>query len=83
MRLQMAEAQARDGLGGAGTVLGPIVGPTFLVVVSSGLRSLSPALSHVVYGVILIVVIIVLPTGIVGGAKKLLARLGRRGPAQP
>lgn len=70
-------------LGGAGTVLGPIVGPTFLVVVSSGLRSLSPALSHVVYGVILIVVIIVLPTGIVGGAKKLLARLGRRGPAQP
>ena len=70
-------------LGGAGTVLGPIVGPTFLVVISSALRNLSPALSHVVYGVILIAVIVVLPTGIVGGAKKLLARRGRGRSGRP
>jgi len=62
-------------LGGAGTVLGPVVGPTFLVTVSSLLRNLAPALSHVVYGVILIVVIVVLPHGIVGGIKRLGARL--------
>jgi len=75
-------------LGGAGTVLGPVVGPTFLVVVSSLLRNLSPALSHVVYGVILIVVIVVLPSGIVGGVRNVAARLqggagrGRAGDAE-
>lgn len=62
-------------LGGAGTFLGPIVGPAFLTVTSSLLRNYSPALSHVVYGLILIAVILVLPTGIVGGAKRLLAWL--------
>lgn len=65
-------------LGGAGTVVGPIVGPVFLTVASSLLRNLSPALSHVIYGVMLIVVIVVLPTGIVGGAKRLAAWVGRR-----
>jgi len=65
-------------LGGAGTVIGPVVGPVFLTVASSMLRNLSPALSHVIYGVMLIVVIVVLPTGIVGGAKRLAAWVGRR-----
>ena len=65
-------------LGGAGTVIGPVVGPVFLTVASSLLRNLSPALSHVIYGVMLIVVIVVLPTGIVGGAKRLAAWVGRR-----
>lgn len=58
-------------LGGAGTALGPIVGPVFLTVLSSGLKGMSPALAQVVYGVILITVIIVLPTGLVGGAQRL------------
>jgi len=65
-------------LGGAGTVIGPVVGPVFLTVASSLLRNLSPALSHVIYGVMLIVVIVVLPTGIVGGAKRLAAWVGSR-----
>ncbi len=61
-------------LGGAGTALGPIVGPVFLTVLASGLKGMAPALSQVVYGVILIAVIIVLPTGLVGGAQRLLGR---------
>jgi len=65
-------------LGGAGTVIGPVVGPVFLTVASSLLRNLSPALSHVIYGVMLIVVIVVLPTGIVGVAKRLAAWVGSR-----
>lgn len=61
-------------LGGAGTTLGPVIGPLFLMTLSSVLRNLSPALAHIVYGVILIVVIVVLPSGIVGGFKRLVAR---------
>ncbi len=67
-------------VGGAGTFLGPVVGPAFLTLLGSGLRGLSPALSHVIYGLLLIVVIVVLPYGLVGGAKRLVARVaGRRG----
>mgnify|MGYP000922217802 CR=1 FL=1 len=68
-------------VGGAGTFLGPVVGPVFLTVVGESLRGLSPALSHVVYGVLLIVVIVVLPDGIVGGVKRLAGRLARGGGA--
>lgn len=67
-------------VGGAGTVLGPIVGPTFLTLLGNGLRDLAPALAQVIYGLLLIVVIVALPDGIVGGAKRLLAALGRRRP---
>src|SRR5690606_34844931 len=67
-------------VGGAGTFLGPIVGPTFLTLLGNGLRDLAPALAQVIYGLLLIVVIVALPDGIVGGAKRLLAALGRRRP---
>src|SRR5690606_7602311 len=63
-------------VGGAGTFLGPVVGPVFLTVVGESLRGLSPALSHVVYGVLLIVVIVVLPVGLVGGVRRLAGRVG-------
>jgi len=65
-------------LGGAGTMLGPVVGPIFLTVLSSGLKGMSPALSHVVYGVMLIAVIVLLPTGIVGGINRMLRGLAAR-----
>lgn len=66
-------------VGGAGTFLGPIVGPVFLTVADNGLRSLSPALSHVIYGVLLIAVIVALPNGIVGGVKGMLRERFPRG----
>ncbi|MBW7917008.1 MAG: branched-chain amino acid ABC transporter permease [Trueperaceae bacterium] len=65
-------------LGGAGTVLGPIVGPVFLTALTAGLKGLSPALAQVMHGVVLIVVIVVLPTGIAGGLKRLVAALEDR-----
>ncbi len=65
-------------LGGAGTVAGPIIGPIFLTVLSTGVKALSPAMAHVVYGVLLIVVIVVLPTGIAGGFGRLNAYLEAR-----
>src|SRR5690606_34909293 len=66
-------------VGGAGTLLGPIVGPAFLTLLGNGLRGLSPALSHVIYGLLLIVVIVALPYGIVGGVKRLVARASGAG----
>lgn len=66
-------------LGGAGTFAGPIIGPIFLTALSAGLKGLSPALAQVAYGVVLIIVIVVLPTGIAGGVKRLVAAAqGRR-----
>lgn len=66
-------------VGGAGTFLGPIVGPAFLTFLGNGLRGMSPALSHVIYGVLLIVVIVALPDGIVGGLRRLTRRPARAG----
>ncbi len=67
-------------LGGAGTFAGPIIGPIFLTVISTGVKSLSPAMAQIVYGVLLIVVIVVLPTGIAGGIARLRAALEGRRP---
>lgn len=74
-------------VGGAGTFLGPIVGPVFLTALSSGLRGLSAVLAQILYGVLLIVIIVVLPDGLVGGGKRLLGRgirvfKGERGEAR-
>lgn len=65
-------------LGGAGTLVGPIIGPIFLTVISTGVKALSPALAQIVYGLLLIVVIVALPTGIAGGIKRLSTALDRR-----
>lgn len=74
-------------LGGAGTFVGPIIGPIFLTVVSTGVKALSPAMAQIVYGVLLIVVIVALPTGIAGGIGRLSGALERRrqraAPAAP
>ncbi len=64
-------------VGGAGTFLGPVVGPAFLTLLGNALRGFSPALAQVIYGALLILVIVALPDGIVGGARRLLRSLGR------
>lgn len=66
-------------VGGAGTALGPIVGPAFLTSAGAALRNVSPVLAEVIYGVVLIASITLLPTGIVGGMSQLARRLRRRG----
>lgn len=53
-------------LGGAGTAAGPVVGPVILTVVRDALRSISPVLAEIAFGVFLIAVIAFLPAGLVG-----------------
>lgn len=64
-------------VGGAGTALGPLIGPAFLTTVGAALRSVSPVLAEIIYGALLIVSITLLPTGLVGGARALALRLRR------
>jgi branched-chain amino acid transport system permease protein len=72
-------------IGGAATILGPLVGALLVVLLRrntadliEGKEVLAPAL----FGAALIVIVYVLPDGVVGGVKRLLARLGRRQPSE-
>jgi branched-chain amino acid transport system permease protein len=72
-------------IGGAATMLGPAVGALVLVLLRrntedliEGKEILAPAL----YGAALIAIVFVLPEGLVGGVRRLLARLGRRSSAK-
>jgi len=61
-------------VGGAGTLLGPIVGPVALTLVQEVARVFSPVGAEIAFGVFLIVTIIFLPQGIVGGLRAFWAR---------
>jgi branched-chain amino acid transport system permease protein len=72
-------------VGGAATILGPAVGALLVVMLrrfimdhSDGKEILSPAL----FGAGLIVIVFVLPDGIVGGVRRLLAAVGRLSSAK-
>jgi branched-chain amino acid transport system permease protein len=72
-------------IGGAATILGPAVGALALVLLRrntedliEGKEILAPAL----YGAALIAIVFVLPEGLVGAVRRLLARLGRRSSAK-
>lgn len=65
-------------IGGAATILGPIIGSLFVVFVPEYSSDINPALSQVIYGGLLIVLMLVLPGGIMGGLKQLWAFLLRR-----
>jgi branched-chain amino acid transport system permease protein len=72
-------------IGGAATILGPAVGALLVVTLrryimdhSEGKEILSPAL----FGAGLIVIVFVLPDGIVGGVRRLLASVGRLSSAK-
>lgn len=67
-------------LGGAGTLLGPIVGAVLLLSASELFKNQFQESHLLIYGVLIVVVVLFLPEGIVGG----LRHLFRRGPkAQP
>jgi branched-chain amino acid transport system permease protein len=72
-------------IGGAATILGPAVGALVVVLLrryimdhSEGKEILSPAL----FGAGLIVIVFVLPDGLVGGVRRLLAAVGRLSSAK-
>ncbi len=58
-------------VGGGGTVAGPIVGTLVLMVIPEGLQ-IVPYLKTLINGIILLLFIILLPTGITGGLKTVL-----------
>lgn len=61
-------------VGGAGTMAGPIVGTLVLMAIPEVLQTV-PYLKTLINGIILMLFIILLPTGITGGVKTILARL--------
>ncbi|EAQ02107.1 high-affinity branched-chain amino acid transport system permease protein livh / high-affinity branched-chain amino acid [Pseudooceanicola batsensis HTCC2597] len=73
-------------LGGIGTVAGPILGAFIALPLRDVLLDLfgsgAAGLHLVVYGVLLMVIVIVLPSGLIGGARSLLSWLTRRTAAR-
>jgi branched-chain amino acid transport system permease protein len=62
-------------VGGAGTMAGPILGTFFLVVLPEALQVLKE-LRLVIFGLILVLTIIYLPTGLFPGIQSLWRKLG-------
>jgi branched-chain amino acid transport system permease protein len=60
-------------VGGAGTMAGPIIG-TFVLTVIPEVLQLMPQLKTLINGIILLLFLIFLPTGIMGGVKTFIAR---------
>ena len=70
-------------VGGAGSTLGPILGPAFLTLLNELTRQVHPAVSEILFGVLLILTVAFLPQGLVGGLRGLRARLRPEGrPAE-
>lgn len=67
-------------LGGAGTLLGPIVGAILLTGASEVFKDKFGERHLLIYGALIVVVVLFLPEGIVGGVQQLLQRR-RRPPA--
>jgi branched-chain amino acid transport system permease protein len=65
-------------IGGATSLLGPILGSLFIEFVPEYTSDIDPQLSNVIYGCLLILLMLVLPGGIVGGIKRLEAFLLRK-----
>jgi len=70
-------------LGGAGTLLGPIVGAVVLLSASELFKNQFQESHLLIYGILIVVVVLFLPEGIVGGLRHLFRRTGRpKGPAK-
>jgi branched-chain amino acid transport system permease protein len=74
-------------IGGAGTVLGPILGALLMTPIGEFMRSAfagQQGLNYMIYGVVLVVVVMVMPGGLVSGINKLRDRRGakQRGAAK-
>lgn len=70
-------------IGGTATIFGPLVGAFCLVLLrreTEGLIEGKEILSPALFGAGLIVIMYVLPEGIVGGLRRLMAKVGRRSP---
>jgi len=71
-------------IGGTATILGPLVGAAVVVVLqqrTEGLIEGKEVLSPAIFGGALILLVYVLPDGVVGGIRRLTARVGQRRPS--
>lgn len=71
---QSVEVFLQNVLGGAATFTGPFLGTAIVTVVKEWARNLSPALAEIAFGLVLILTIAFLPTGIVGEWRRLTRR---------
>ena len=74
------EIMLRPIIGGPGTILGPLLGSVLLTPLSEITRLAFQSYSGVylmIYGILLVLVIMFLPDGIIGVARKTLARVGK------
>ncbi len=62
-------------VGGAGTMAGPIIGTFVMMAIPEGLQ-IVPTLRTLIHGIILLIFLIFLPTGIGGGFKVFFSRKG-------
>jgi len=53
-------------VGGAGTILGPIIGPLLLTIIDELSQLFKPELARILFGVFLILIILYMPKGIMG-----------------
>jgi len=68
-------------LGGAGTLLGPIVGAVLLLSASELFKNQFQESHLLIYGVLIVMVVLFLPEGIVGGLQRFFRRFRRHTPA--
>jgi ABC-type branched-subunit amino acid transport system ATPase component/ABC-type branched-subunit amino acid transport system permease subunit len=69
-------------IGGSGTIAGPVVG-TGLVIGASQFLGAFQTYQGIIFGVLLVLVAIAMPSGLVGGATAAWHRLRRTGPRAP
>jgi branched-chain amino acid transport system permease protein len=69
-------------LGGAGTLLGPVVGAVLLLAASEGFKNQFKESHLLIYGILIVVVVLFLPEGLVGGLRRLFQG-GKKGKAKP
>ena len=62
-------------LGGAGTLLGPIVGAILLLSASEIFKNQFKESHLLIYGILIVLVVLFLPEGIMGGIKQLINRM--------
>lgn len=71
-------------IGGTATILGPLVGAFVVVILRRNTNDLiegKEVLSPAIFGAALILLVYVLPDGVVGGIRRLFARVGQRRPS--
>jgi len=58
-------------LGGAGTLLGPVVGSVLLLAASEAFKNQFKESHLLIYGILIVVVVLFLPEGVIGGLQRL------------